>query len=279
MAFGFDKPTRGLIAEPAAGPGRRRRYLLDFARAYAGEVIMLSAHDPGIRTEGDLLFSLDVADRGRAAALGAHFVPCFPDPALSADGSQETEDFALAREDRTPATVCLFGPESTGKSTLAAALARHYGTLHVTEYVRGYLDAIRSSGTAADVPWIARGQRAAEIATAQQVRDLLVCDTNLATIMLWSDVLFGDSPQWLRAEALRQKFDLWLLTDIDVPFEPDPQRCFPDDADREWLMRQCVGLLERLGVTPVCLRGNRDERLQLAIGAIDRLRHTEHARR
>jgi nicotinamide riboside kinase len=168
-------------------------------------------------------------------------------------------------------TVCLFGPESTGKSTLAAALARHYRTLHVTEYVRGFLDATHSVGTPADVPWIARGQRAAEIATSHQARRLLVCDTNLATIMLWSDVLFGDSPPWLREAALRQKFDVWLLTDIDVPFEPDPQRCFPDRADRAWLMQQCVGLLDRLGVTPVRLRGTPDERLRIATAAIDPL--------
>jgi nicotinamide riboside kinase len=121
------------------------------------------------------------------------------------------------------------------------------------------------------VPWIARGQRAAEIATAAQAGALLVCDTNLATIMLWSEVLFGSAPDWLRDEALRQSFDLWLFTDIDVPFEPDPQRCFPASGDREWLMRQCTGLLERLRVTPVRLRGPHEERMSIACSAIDRL--------
>ena len=282
MAFGFDNPARALIVEPAARPERVRRYLLDFARAYADDVAVAAADADAGHTGYDLLISLDAADRSRASTIGAQFVPCFPDPALYLAEdmrAQASEEFASGHGGRRPVTVCLFGPESTGKSTLAAALAGHYRTLHVTEYVRGFLDATQSPGTAADVPWIARGQRAAEIATAQQVRELLVCDTNLATIMLWSDVLFGDSPQWLRTAALQQKFDLWLLTDIDVPFAPDPQRCFPDDADRRWLMRQCLGLLERLDVAPVWLRGTRDERLRVAIEAIDRVRHEEQARR
>jgi nicotinamide riboside kinase len=226
----------------------------------------------------DLLITLDPADRTLAHAIGAAFVPCFPDPALCRDdfesrsGPLRASNASVDARTSLPWGVCLFGPESTGKSTLAALLARHYRTLHVTEYVRGFLDATGSTGTADDVPWIARGQRAAEIATAHQAGDVLICDTNLATIMLWSDVLFGGSPAWLRDAALAQQFDLWLLTDIDVPFEPDRQRCFPGDEERAWLMRECKALLERLGVTPVLLSGSLDARMRAAVDAIDRLR-------
>jgi nicotinamide riboside kinase len=281
MAFGFEKPARGLIVDPAARPEPVRRYLLDFASAYADDVELLPCREETGGGAFDLLFSLDATDRLRASALGAHFVPCFPDPALCAvDAGPHLlliDNPAAENGRRRVATACLFGPESTGKSTLAAALARHYRTLHVTEYVRGFLDATQSAGTADDVPWIARGQRAAELATAKQVREILICDTNLATIMLWSEILFGDSPHWLREAAIRQKFDLWLVTDIDVPFEPDPQRCFPGDSDRAWLMRQCTGLLDRLGVVPVRLRGGHEERLRIAVDAIDQLLGREQA--
>ena len=35
--------------------------------------------------------------------------------------------------------IVLFGPESTGKSTLAEALAEYYNTAFVPEYMRLYL--------------------------------------------------------------------------------------------------------------------------------------------
>jgi HTH-type transcriptional repressor of NAD biosynthesis genes len=220
----------------------------------------------------DLVFGTDAIDRSLANRVGARFVPCFPDAALMyARDSEPAPIAASVLASMPPKRVCLFGPESTGKSTLAMQLARHYQSVQVPEYVRGYLDAIGSAGTAQDVPWIARGQRAAELACATQAERLLICDTNLATVALWSDLLFGATPGWIRDEATRNTYDLWLLTDIDVPFEPDPQRCFPKPDQRGWFMGECVKTLEELGVAPVLLRGSLDERLLVACAAIDRV--------
>jgi nicotinamide riboside kinase len=293
MAFGFAARTSGLIVDSPARPERVRRFLFDFARTYADSIAIAVLGDPACEavteTESrvrrltdaaahpDVLITLDAADRALADAIGAAFVPCFPDPVLYRDdcasgtGAPSAAPASADGRSEPPASICLFGPESTGKSTLAAMLARHYRTLHVTEYVRGFLDATGSTGTAEDVPWIARGQRAAELATTQQAGDVLICDTNLATIMLWSEILFGGSPAWLRDAALAQQFDLWLLTDIDVPFAPDPQRCFPGDDERAWLMRECKALLDRLGVTPVLLSGSLETRMRTAVDAIDRV--------
>jgi HTH-type transcriptional repressor of NAD biosynthesis genes len=219
----------------------------------------------------ELLFAVDASDRALADRVGAQFVPCFPDTALMhAADSVPGLDAPSAPAAMPLKRVCLFGPESTGKSTLARQLAGHYGTVHVPEYVRGYLDAIGSTGTAQDVPWIARGQRAAEMAYAAQADRILICDTNLATIALWSDVLFGATPGWIRKEAARNTYDLWLVTDIDVPFEPDPQRCFPEPSRRAWFMGECLRTLDRLGIAPVLLRGSPEVRLSLACAAIDR---------
>ncbi|MBK9606079.1 MAG: ATP-binding protein [Betaproteobacteria bacterium] len=219
-----------------------------------------------------LLFGSGGGDAALAAAIGARFVPCLPAAAL-----QYVPTRYSGRDSRPAAVVgrlrrvCLFGPESTGKSTLAGHLARHYATVHVPEYARDYLDATGRHGSAADVPWIARGQRAAEIAGAAQATQILICDTNLATIALWSDVLFGATPDWIREQATRDTYDLWLLTDIDVPFEPDPQRCFPDPGRRAWFMDQCRQTLARIGVIPVPLHGAPAARLAIACAAIDRL--------
>jgi nicotinamide riboside kinase len=276
MAFGFDAHTVGLIvARPDLADGFRR-YLTDFAAAYCDAVDSVFATDAGTLAQrprpADVLIALDAANRDLATAIGASFVPCFPDPALALVPSRGNSGPAIPDHTRTAGLVrvCLFGPESTGKTTLATALARHYSTVHATEYVRGYLDATGSAGTLADVPWIARGQRAAEIASARQADRVLVCDTNLATILLWSELLFGAAPAWLRAEAMLQTYDVWLLTGIDVPFEPDPQRCFPHPEDRARLMAACEEMLARVGVVPVRLTGSRDARMADACMAIDR---------
>ena len=219
-----------------------------------------------------LLFGTDSGDAALAAAIGARFVPCLPAAALVHARTRDSrQDAPVAAAEFQLRRVCLFGPESTGKSTLAEQLARHYATAHVQEYARDYLDATGSLGSAADVPWIARGQRAAEIAAAAQATRILICDTNLTTVALWSDVLFGATPDWIREQAARDAYDLWLLTDIDVPFEPDPQRCFPEPARRAWFMDQCRLTLEGKGVVPVQLHGTPAARLASACAAIDRL--------
>jgi len=314
MAFGFAQPPAGLILDRRGRSAPALRYLVEFARAYAdtvrvlvprpsaggdqqARIAALRAEFPGVdvrvfddessapalrsapatRTSAArdsrsldpdrLLFGIGGEDLAIAVTFGAALVPVFP----SEDGPNAARPAARG----APRRVCLFGPESSGKSTLAVALASHYGTVHVPEYVRNYLDATRSPGTAGDVPWIARGQRASEVVLAPRANDVLVCDTNLATIALWSDVLFGDTPNWLRAAADTQHYDLWLLTDIDVPFEADPQRVFPDPAQRAWFMRECERTIERIGDRSVRLRGSHDARLEAACAAIDALLHEQ----
>lgn len=277
MAFGFETRTTGVIAPGDGLQPARRRYLFDFAAAYCDDVAIIARTQSSTHAvrfpAGELLISLEAADRDFATLLGAQFVPCFPDPLLDRFGDAAPGTGALTSASRAKplVRVCLFGPESTGKTTLASALGRHYATPHVTEYVRGYLGVTGSAGNALDVPWIARGQRAAEIASAQQAGRVLVCDTNLATILLWSEVLFNDAPDWLRDAALRETYDLWLLTGLDTPFEPDPQRCFPNAADRARLMQACEGMLARLGVEPLRLTGPHEARMIAACAAIDRL--------
>ncbi len=69
--------------------------------------------------------------------------------------------------------VCIFGPESTGKSTLARDLAVHFQTVYVSEFARGLLDPQQGICTAGDIPLIARGQAAAEDALARQANKVL----------------------------------------------------------------------------------------------------------
>lgn len=174
-----------------------------------------------------------------------------------------------------PLRVALFGPESTGKSTLAAALAAHYGEPWSPEYVREYWDSHDGVIGPADLDAIGRGQVAGEEAAAARARRVVFCDTDLLTCRLWDDLLFpGSCPDWVRAESetRARRFALYLFCDTDLPWSPDPQRCFPDDAGRAMCRALWLDTLATLRLPRVIVSGTGEaERLAIARSAVDAL--------
>lgn len=171
-----------------------------------------------------------------------------------------------------PKRIAVYGPESTGKTELAAKLAARFRAPLVAEYARERWDA-QGALTLEDMLPVAREQWRREDAAASQADRLILCDTDALTTMLWSDLLYGTTPDELRrgAEQRCKRYALYLLLDIDVPFAPDPQRCFPDPSDREKAMRVWRGALERRGLPFVLIRGNWAERERAAIAAIQQI--------
>ncbi len=181
-----------------------------------------------------------------------------------------------------PFRIAVYGPESTGKTALAARLAAHFGAPLVAEYARERWDA-QGALTLEDMLPVAREQWRREdeaVARCHVSGDmgagagrLVICDTEALTTMLWSDLLYGTTPEELRrgAEKRCRNYALYLLLDIDVPFASDPQRCFPDPADREKAMRVWRGALERRGLPYVLVRGDWAERERVAIAAVEEI--------
>jgi len=176
-----------------------------------------------------------------------------------------------------PLRIAVFGPESTGKTQLAEKLAAHFGAPWVPEYAREFWDR-HGVITLEDIPGIAREQWRREDEQAllcqgsggRAAPRLLICDTEALTTVLWSDLLYGTCPDDLRrgADQRARKYALYLLLDIDVPFTPDPQRCFPDPADREKCRRVWRGALERRGLPFADIRGDWAERERQAVAAV-----------
>lgn len=165
--------------------------------------------------------------------------------------------------------VCLTGPESTGKSELAARLARHYGTAWAPEFAREYALGVRRALTRDDVEPIARGQIANEDRAAAAARRLLILDTDLVSTCVYSRFYYGDVPTWIREAARARAAGLYLLLDIDVPFVHDAARDAPADRGkhRELFLEE----LSALGADCVVIGGSWSERERRAIEAIDAL--------
>ena len=172
--------------------------------------------------------------------------------------------------------IAVYGPESTGKTLLAEKLAAHFHAPLVAEYARERWDQQGALGLEDMLPvareqWRREDEAAARTAASAGI---VICDTDALTTMLWSDLLYGTCPPELRrgAEERCRHYALYLLLDIDVPFAPDPQRCFPDPADREKCLRIWRGALERRQLPFVEIRGDWATRERAAIAAIAALR-------
>jgi NadR type nicotinamide-nucleotide adenylyltransferase len=165
--------------------------------------------------------------------------------------------------------VCLTGPECTGKTTLARRLAEHFGTLWVPEFAREYALGVARPLTLTDVDLIARGQMAGEDLTLLDADRLLFLDTDLVSTVVYSNYYYSAVPQWVTTEARRRLADLYLLADIDVPFELDPAR----DAEEHRIAHAHAfrRTLDELGARYIILSGEGEARLQRAIEAVEAL--------
>jgi len=165
--------------------------------------------------------------------------------------------------------IVVIGPESTGKSTLASLLAKHYNTEWVPEYAREYMNKLNRPYIEKDLLNIARGQIASEIRLAKKAKKLLICDTNLLVLKVWSEHKFGGCyPQILDHISMR-KYDLYLLTYVDLPWEEDPQR--EDSLLRNFYYDVYKNELKNYGWPFVEIKGEHYERKKMAIQAIDSL--------
>ncbi len=163
-------------------------------------------------------------------------------------------------------TVCLHGPESTGKTTLAAELAEHFRTVAVPEYGRIYCEIFGNECDLEDLRAIRRGHDLLAAAARRKARNLLVFDTDAVMTAVWSDVLLGTRPADL--DRIDDPADLYLLCDIDVPFVADGIRYFPDQATRARMFAQTRQELEQRALPFVTITGSRYERLKTAVDAI-----------
>lgn len=235
--------------------------------------IVKAAHPEPI----DLLFAGEDYGMRLAGEVGARFIlvgpRLYPDLSGSAVRADPWAHWPAIPPPVRPhfaRTICLHGPESTGKSTLSAPLAAHFETIWVPEYGRVHCQLHGFDLNAEGLSTIGRTQSAMTRAALPWCNKRLVVDTDALTTAAWSLMILGQVP-----EGVMEGFplaDLYLLTDIDIPWEDDGTRYYPDPADRRRFMAACEQVLEEAGARWVRISGGLEQRFAQAVAAVETLR-------
>ena len=183
--------------------------------------------------------------------------------------------------------VVIIGAESTGKSTLCSMLAAHYQTVWCPEYAREYLTKNGKDYTCEDLVTIAKGQLALiekykkkcvekfnntsrENRPAGHLNSpLLFIDTDMYVMKVWSEFVFGKVDAFITDAIKKQQTDLYLLCNIDLPWQKDELREYPDVESRQQLMNIYTNILQNQLVPWIQVNGSDLARLEIAIKSID----------
>ena len=166
--------------------------------------------------------------------------------------------------------VCVTGPESTGKTSLAQRLAEWADTEWVPEASRVYAERKVAPLTAADVGPIAREHIALADVAAARARtrgaSLLVLDTDLLSTVVYARHYYGAAPRWVERAERERRADLYLLCEVDVPWIPDGIRDRPENREEMFALFERAIASRRANVVRV--RGGWEERWETARDAV-----------
>lgn len=167
--------------------------------------------------------------------------------------------------------IVVLGAESTGTTTLAKRLAKHYQTTWVPEYGRSYYEGKMHSLNANvwntdEFVHIAKTQNSMEEALAGQCNKILICDTDSLATCVWHQRFLGSKSNRLEPYVQAEKHSLYIITDTDIPFVQDGTR--NGEHLREWLHKRFVDELSDRKVPFVIVKGTVRQRHAQAIGKI-----------
>ena len=164
--------------------------------------------------------------------------------------------------------IAITGPESTGKSFLAAALAKHYDTVWVKEFARDYLHQIRRLYSFDDISYIAQQQAHQELVKASEAKIFLFCDTDMLVCKIWQEFVFGNVSNEVEQLFRYNNYNFTLLCDIDLPWEFDPLREHPNK--RAELLDLYIYYLNQNKSPYALISGLGEERIKNAIETLNR---------
>ncbi len=173
--------------------------------------------------------------------------------------------------------ITLYGPESTGKSTLCQQLAEHFQTVWAPEFARDYLQQKWNTNQQIcepeDLLPIAIGQTKLENDALLTANNYLFCDTNLLLTKVFSEIYYNFCDPLLDKAAKNHQYDLFFLTDVDVPWQKDDLRS--DAENRQKTFEIFKNALIENKKPFLVLSGNKQDRLATAINIINQLKQAK----
>mgnify|MGYP006188976705 CR=1 FL=1 len=158
---------------------------------------------------------------------------------------------------------------------MAEELAAHYREPVVEEFAVEYLEKLTRTYEYDDLRHIAIGQLIIQNRKHQQAKNLLVLDTDLTVIKIWGEYKFGNTDPFIDNLLKTNLAGLYLLMDVDLPYEHSPLRENPDLDERKELFALYEKLLKKLQVPYVIISGSEKERTRKAISAVDSFLETQ----
>jgi nicotinamide riboside kinase len=155
--------------------------------------------------------------------------------------------------------ITITGTESTGKTTVGKYLAGKFDTVLVPDVSRMYVEQLSSNYNYNDVLRIARVIIEAEDEKVEEANGILLSDNCLVNIEIWLRYYKFEVPEWLKQQIENRKSDLYLLCDIDVPWQKDPLR--NNAHDRADLLQQFEQKLISIHANFKLVQGEREMRL------------------
>lgn len=164
--------------------------------------------------------------------------------------------------------IVITGPESTGKTTLAEALAQKLNALLIPEYARSYVEGLNRPYTYSDVEMIAQHQLEEESKFSDSGGSgILLMDTWLIITKVWFEVVYGTAPGWIEKRIATGDIDLFLICAPDIPWIADPIRENGGEM-RLKLFDRYINEIENHGFAYEIVRGAGELRFQNALNLL-----------
>jgi NadR type nicotinamide-nucleotide adenylyltransferase len=164
-------------------------------------------------------------------------------------------------ERRSVIKIGVLGAESTGKTWLCEALAKHYNTVWVPEYAREYFhDSDIYNYTLEDLVIIAKKQIGLEEELLKKAQRFLFCDTTLITLKIWAELEFKHPPPFIEEHLPQVKYNHYFITNNEVPWVADALR--QNKHSRELLLQMNCAEVEKTGIPYTLVTGREEERLR-----------------